>query len=319
MFWVTVDGLEQHWEKATVDAEIKDSKTIEVKTTNVNAFTVEMPVVKSPINELINPTFIIDGKRLKVDISHKGREWTAHFLKAGKYWVSTKEVGWQEARVRGIIFSDRYKMITVEPKTKKGEREKVVLLDKQKSLLKSNGLQGPIDDAFMNRFIFVRPTGKASSEAIAAWVNAELNRAIQQWRAQFRGEAIVKNDNEITAEDIANSILILWGDVSSNKTLERIADKLPIKWNANNIQVGKQNYSSSQHIPILIYPNPLNPNRYIVLNSGFTFREADILTNAKQTAKLPDWAIIDISTPPTVYKVGKVVNAGFFGERWKLK
>jgi Prolyl oligopeptidase family len=319
MFWVTVDGLEQHWEKATIDAEIKDAKSIEVRTKNITSFTVEMPVL-SPMNELINPIFIIDGIKLKVKIVHQGRVWSAHFLKAGKYWVNTKDIGWQEARVSGIISGlNRYEIITVEPKSKKNKRDQVVLLDKQKSLLKSSGLQGPIDDAFMNRFIFVRPTGKASNEAIAAWVDLELNRAIQQWRAQFRGEAIVKNDDEITVEDIAKSNLILWGDASSNKILEKIADKLPIKWNANNIQVGKQNYSSSQHIPILIYPNPLNPNRYIVLNSGFTFREADILTNAKQTAKLPDWAIIDITTLPSFYKAGNVVNAGFFGERWELK
>ena len=30
---------------------------------------------------------------------------------------------------------------------------------------------------------------------------------------------------------------------------------------------------AAHHVPILIYPNPLNPQRYVVLNSGFTFRE----------------------------------------------
>ncbi len=31
-------------------------------------------------------------------------------------------------------------------------------------LRKAHGLQGPIDDAFMDRFVIVRPTGKALSE-----------------------------------------------------------------------------------------------------------------------------------------------------------
>ena len=42
---------------------------------------------------------------------------------------------------------------------------------------------------------------------------------------------------------------------------------------------------------MLIYPNPLNPKQYVVLNSGFTFREYDYLNNARQVPKLPDWAV----------------------------
>ena len=47
----------------------------------------------------------------------------------------------------------------------------------------------------------------------------------------------------------------------------------------------------------MIYPNPLNPEKYIVFNSGFTYREYDYLNNARQYFKLPDWAIIDIRQP----------------------
>ena len=34
---------------------------------------------------------------------------------------------------------------------------------------KTPGLQGPIDDAFMEAFLFVRPTGKAANEKAGAW------------------------------------------------------------------------------------------------------------------------------------------------------
>ena len=68
----------------------------------------------------------------------------------------------------------------------------------------------------------------------------------------------------------------------------------------------------------MIYPNPLNPNRYIVLNSGFTFREYDYLNNARQVPKLPDWAVVDVNTPPSSRWPGKVAEAGFFGERWEF-
>ena len=58
--------------------------------------------------------------------------------------------------------------------------------------------------------------------------------------------------------------------------------------------------------------------RYIVLNSGFTFREGSNTTNSQQTPKLPDWAVIDLGTPPSAKWPGLVVDAGLFDERWQL-
>ena len=336
MFWVTVDGLEQHWEKATIDAAFVDIATLNVSTSNISKFTLHLPAGTYPDNITVVPRLILDGISFTAPLPASDRSWKVDFYKVGKYWSINQPM---PAELRAFLNAKVNALPTaagpsaIAPTIQMPASGKVVIATDPGIInsisrvsvgfgggaIKTHGLQGPIDDAFMDRFIFVRPTGKSANDTIGAWVDAELNRAIQQWRAQFRGEAIVKNDDEITAEDIANSNLILWGDASSNKILSKIADKLPIKWDSQNIQVGTKNYASSQHIPILIYPNPLNPNRYIVLNSGFTFREADILSNAKQTAKLPDWAIIDITTPPSVYMVGKVVNAGFFGERWELK
>jgi hypothetical protein len=35
--------------------------------------------------------------------------------------------------------------------------------------------------------------------------------------------------------------------------------------------------------------------------------------------KLPDWAIVDVNTPPSPRAPGKIVDAAFFGEKWELK
>ncbi len=80
--------------------------------------------------------------------------------------------------------------------------------------------------------------------------------------------------------------------------------------------VNGQAFSADRHVPVLIYPNPLNPRKYVVLNSGHTFREADSLNNARQTPKLPDYAVVDVQTPPTKLGWGTLPKAGFFGERW---
>ena len=102
--------------------------------------------------------------------------------------------------------------------------------------------------------------------------------------------------------------------------LHRIADKLPIHWERKgNRRRPIAAFPADNHALIFIYPNPLNPKRYVVLNSGFTYREYDYLNNARQVAKLPDWAVVNLDTPPDTQKPGKIVAADFFDEFWKLK
>ena len=113
--------------------------------------------------------------------------------------------------------------------------------------------------------------------------------------------------------------MILFGDPGSNAVLAKIADKLPIEWKKDEIKVGEKTYKSTENAPLLIYPNPLNPNKYVVINSGFTYREYAYLNNARQVPKLPDWAIVDITTPPDALWPGKIVDADFFDEAWLLK
>ncbi len=291
---LTIDALEEHWKPAEIRLGVFDTSFL-VEIDNVTAFTIDYPAGSSPLSEeflkesAVSPgpdrEFLLSINHLQwVDIPLNGsdRSWRASFHKAGDTW-------------------------------------KLGPLPDDGGLRKKHGLQGPIDDAFMDSFMFVRPTGESSHPKLAAWSNSELDRAIEHWRRHFRGVARVKDDTEITDTDIAAHNLVLWGDPSSNAILRRIADKLPIVWTDQAIQVGDTTHDAAHHALIAIYPNPLNPERYVVLNSSFTFREYDYLNNARQTPKLPDWAVIDLDTPPDSRHPGKVVAADFFDERWQLK
>jgi hypothetical protein len=282
MLWITVDGLDQHWRRARVDAEIADASTVKVKTLNVSGLTLAMPAGLCPLDNTRQPTVILDGQELSAAPVLSDRSWTAHFRR--------KDERWQ-----------------ISPSPDDG------------TLCKRHGLQGPIDDAFMDHFLMVRPTGKALNEQVGGWAEKEMNHAIEHWRRQFRGEAQVKDDDAVTDAEIAESNLILWGDPSSNRILARIADKLPLRWDAQGIVVGGQSFSAEHHVPILIYPNPLNPKRYVVFNSGFTFREYDYLNNARQVPKLPDYAIVDVRVPPSSRAPGRIAAADFFDEHWQLR
>jgi hypothetical protein len=280
-FWVVLDGLDQHWEKASVNTELQNDR-VEVSTKNVSALTLSMGPGECTLEVPSLPKVMLDGKELTAPPVLSDRSWTAHFRKKDGKWEVVDKVD-------------------------------------DGTLCKRPGLQGPIDDAFMDSFLMVQPTGLPLNEKVHGWVRAEMEHARKAWRAQFRGEARIKTDDKVTDADIAQHNLILWGDPESNRILAKIADKLPIRWNAGGVRVGRRTFEASHHAPVLIYPNPLNPKRYVVLNSGFTFRDYDYLNNARQTPKLPDYAIIDLRTPPSSRAPGAITAAGFFDEQWQYK
>ena len=282
MYWVTIDALGQHWERARVDGELsgRDSQ-VRLVTKNVSALTLALAPGYCPFDATVAPKVEIDGQTFQAPSVRSDRSWTAHLRKAGEAWVMVSGADEPELRKR-------------------------------------HGLQGPIDDAFMESFLMVRPTGKPLNETVGKWAAAELAHATNHWRQQFRGEARLKNDSDVTEADIAQHNLVLWGDPSSNQILARLADKLPIRWNSEGIRLGKTTFPSSHHVPVFIYPNPLNPKKYIVLNSGFTFREYDYLNNARQVPKLPDFAVVDVGVPVTSRAPGGIASAGFFDELWQL-
>ena len=192
-------------------------------------------------------------------------------------------------------------------------------LTQQDPLLKRHGLQGPIDDAFLSPFLVVTPSGRSAHPEVQRWMEFEIAHFANRWRALMRGELPMKRDDQVTARDVQTKHLILWGDSTSNRLIEQISEALPIQWTQEVIRVARHEYSSAHHVPALIYPNPQNPRRYVVLNSGLTFREGHDRTNSLQNPKLPDWAVIDVSQPPDALAPGKVVDADFFDESWQLQ
>lgn len=279
MHWVVVEGLEKHWERARVEAEIVGPSALNVKTSNVDALTLTMPSGFAPLNMLTPPIVTIDGQKLEGKAVRSDRSWTTHLQRDGKTW----------------------KVVSAFDETTR----------------KRPGLQGPIDDAFMDSFVMVKPTGSPLNEQVGKWTAGEMTHAIEHWRRQYRGIAPQKNDVQINDEDIASRNLILWGDPQSNKVLAKIADKLPIRWNNQGVTAEGKTYDTAKHVPVFICPNPLNPKKYVVINSGFTFREYDYLNNARQIPKLPDWAVLDVTQPTTSRQPAGIVTAGFFDEKWR--
>jgi dienelactone hydrolase len=158
-------------------------------------------------------------------------------------------------------------------------------------LRKRPGQQGPIDDAFMDGF--VAQEGPGYTEAAA------------DWRRTMRGDFP-------TGADDPRKNLVLFGDYKNPKIAET-AKRAGFAWDASGITVLGKTYAGDRYTLALIYPEG---NRYVVLNSGFTWAENAALSNSRHVPLLPDWAVIDLRASGRMSQ--RVAAAGFFDEEWRL-
>jgi pimeloyl-ACP methyl ester carboxylesterase len=157
MKWAIIDTLGKHWERARLNAEIQGDSGVNVETSNVDAFTFDMGSGGCPLDIARKPVVTIDGQKVTAPGPMSNRSWKAHFRKNGNQWT------------------------VVDSSTAPG-------------LHKRHRLQGPVDDAFLDSFIFVTPTGTPLAAGVSKWVDTEQKRAIAEWRRQFRGDAQVRQE-----------------------------------------------------------------------------------------------------------------------------
>lgn len=193
------------------------------------------------------------------------------------------------------------------------------------TLAKIPGLQGPIDDALFGPMLAVGGTGTAWNESVGTWTQQELKRFRTSWGTYFRATLPQTTDTALTSEEIRSHNLYLFGDPGSNAILRRILPKLPLTWTKDSITIAGKTFSSKDHIPMLIFPNPENPQRYVVLNVGLSFSLKDQNgSNAQQYPHLPDYAVIKFDPSNVVGTFNDdrrkdTELAGFFNESWSLR
>lgn len=282
--WVGVLRLERHYEKASVDAK-KEEKGFTVKTSNVAALALDLPV------GFVNAEAIIDIDGQKVEAPTKFAAATA----GQRLFLEKRSGKWAS------VLAER------------------LMVEQLRHPQKISGLQGPIDDAFMHPFLCVIGSGKPWNEDAAAYTKGALQQFQQEWLKFLRGELPIKRDVDVTNEDIASHNLILFGDPGSNSLIAQALGGLPLTWFKDKITINDKTYSSSEHVPALIYPSPFSSEHYVVLNSGHTFHAADFLdNNAMLYPRLGDYAILKLAATKENPLGINVAEAGLFDDFWKL-
>lgn len=171
MLWLGVDRLEKHWEAGSVEASIVSPNRVDIDTKGVLGLTLNFPAGLCPLDLRDVPTISVNGLLIPAPKVESDRSWKVSLYRENNRW----QVG-------------------SPPRA-----------------CQKPGLQGPIDDAFMDSFIFVKPTGKPSDPLVHKWVETEMNHAASHWRKQFRGLVTIKSDTEITQADRSKHNLILLG------------------------------------------------------------------------------------------------------------
>ena len=263
-YWVNVEGLDKHYERADVDAQRNDSRAkYEIRTHNISRLVLAETEHAGSVR--------IDGQDLKV--------------KAGAQ-IALQKTGatWKTAPAR------------------------------QAGLHKTHALQGPIDDAFIDPFLLVRPTGKPWSEAVNEQALRSLARFDRLWGKFFRGHPFVKDDKDVTDADMAKYHVVLFGDPGSNRLMAKMLGKLPVKWTAESVSIGGQSYPAAENYAALIYPNPLHPAKYVVLNTGLTITDREY----NGDYGMPQWGDYAIVKPKAGSDTPDLVTAGLFDEEWRV-
>ena len=137
MHWLTVDGLSDHWTPARVEAKIlhipNDHPAIRLSVRNVTALTLSFPPGLSPINPTSNiQVMVTDGEQQTLVAAPRvgsDRSWLCPLSRGadGKWKMGAAPTG---------------------------------------GPVKKHGSQGPIDDAFLDSFVFVKPSGNAAHQRI---------------------------------------------------------------------------------------------------------------------------------------------------------
>ena len=164
--------------------------------------------------------------------------------------------------------------------------------------------------AFADQFIVVGGTVGSSEEKRIQ--NREIEKFKKLWKTNYYGEFRYKNDIDITKSDIRNSHLILIGNQNTNLLLKRIIKKIPLSIRSDKITIGRKVYEGDKINFHMIYPNPLNSNKYIVIVSTNNYQYYNFGNMDLSTSGWYDFGIWNIDQNSFVLQ-----DAGYYDRCWE--
>lgn len=138
---------------------------------------------------------------------------------------------------------------------------------KPAALHKNNRLPGFTTDFTITPFAIVIGTASKDPEMVAL-CRQKAAAFIEGWRDWQKQEPRVFQDTEIKDADMARYSLLLVGGPEANSVTSKLAAKLPLQISADQITIDGKVFPAKDAAVQMVYPNPLNPERYVWIVAG---------------------------------------------------
>lgn len=296
-FWVEIDQQEKPFFESQIEAEIKTFEDVasDVSVRRIHGIGREKTKIKDNRIE-INTKNV---SQFTISLSDQ-------LLPYGKIFFSIngKEIPYVFNKSRMLTFSK------IANKFQIGELE-------HRGLKKSSQFYGPIKQAYFSPFVLVYGTKGDSATTELLLHQAKLEAT--EWWKRANGFTEIIPDTEVTKEIMDDYNLILFGGPDENFITSKINYRLPIKVKNGEVLFGGKKIKGNQIALEFIYPNPLNPQKFVFVHEGNDLAGlsiSDFFNTIYSGAGLPDFIIFDEEVKQKGW--GGVICAGFFDSDWQI-
>jgi dienelactone hydrolase len=187
-------------------------------------------------------------------------------------------------------------------------------------LHKRPAIEGPLADDTNTPFAVV--IGTISKDSLMRKLCEMKSRDfINNWKDWQKCEPRVFKDIELSDIDMAKYSLILYGGADANSVTKKLIDKIPLKMTSNKIILAGQEFNAKDAVVNMIYPNPLNSDRYVSIIAANSPTGMYFLNQNQNNTERYDFYIADGCLPNR--RLGRPqekvqVAAGIFDYNWQI-
>ncbi len=273
-YWLQIDGRCDENILASIDATIA-GQTIYVEINNVDAYSINLKHalldVTRPIDIVEIPDLTYENFTAKNTLSDQNPFFFVKNDHVRRYHCNLSAVD-STGKAWGYINDDDIQPVINDDLTffRKPSRYH------DAKYIKTSRLSGPIGDTFTDAYAVIYGTTGEDIDFI--------DRS-KHFAEQIAGGAPCVEDVN-SSEDLINSHnLILIGTPESNRLMAQIAGELPIQIKDGIILADGKSFNYKDMGFILVYPNPMNPVRYVVVFYANSVRAVSQIAKALSQVK----------------------------------
>ena len=191
---------------------------------------------------------------------------------------------------------------------------------KPAALQKNARLPGSTTDFTVTPFAIVIGT-VSKHPAMVALCAQRAKTFIDTWRDWQKQEPRVFKDTEIKDADMAKYSLLLFGGPDANRVAVKLAARLPLQILKDRIAIDGKAFPVKDAAVQMIYPNPLNAERYVWIVAGTSTDGMYFCAPSPQMLYDWDYIIMDGHIPAYKQKASALqtnVVSGMFDYNWRF-